>query len=228
MYRGLKFVPKFGGSKHRMSPAPSVENLHHNAPGNLTQIKPVNKQPIKPAPGSKPPTPPTIKPAQLNQSKSKIPTTTSHHQLISNLTEKINNLKLVTSSSTTSLSSMNVVKRPTRLNPPPAIKINVAPKAKPSHKPVIVDHNKTVVKTTAVAHLTLPSAPQFRTEARALKRQQSATNINNTESKPAVVAPATGIKKTRSFLNRADLSSQTSLNASKPAATQKLRNFSFK
>lgn len=226
MYRGLKFVPKFGGSKHRMSPAPSVENLHHNAPGNLTQIKPVNKQPIKPAPGSKPPTPPTIKPAQLNQSKSRIPTTTSHHQLISNLTEKINNLKLVTSSSTTSLSS--AVKRPTRLNPPPAIKINVAPKAKPSHKPVIVDHNKTVVKTTAAATLTLPSAPQFRTEARALKRQQSATNINNNESKPVVAAPATGIKKTRSFLTRADLSSQSSLNATKPAATQKLRNFSFK
>lgn len=91
MYRGLKFVPKFNGStRPRMSPAPSIESLA-SLPQLNTTFAPATKSAAK-----------TTATTTASYKSTNTIAIVNHHQkqhLMNNLTDKINNLKIMVSSS---------------------------------------------------------------------------------------------------------------------------------
>lgn len=230
MYRGLKFVPKFGGSRHRMSPAPSIENLHHQ-----TTTQP--QQPIRsyitkpPAPSSsqiatqpsKPPTPPFPK-QQTNFSRLAASKKTTSDQIGSNLlVHKLDKLKIGTTNPSTAASRRSNFAS-TR-----------TPAVSHQHQPVIVQAaataavNRTVLKPSSSARAPIipSSGPHFHTEARALKRQESVSSLSN---EPVIVSSkkksGSSLVKSSTFSMGARSNSQSSLLGARPtlAALAKIRS----
>lgn len=254
MYRGLKFVPKFG-SRNRISPSPSIENIHHQSSQStrsvfhpsVVAVPPSTNRPMGPGPitsMSKPPTPalpPPSTSANTTRSAAK-PTTTksvikkASSEQVNLLANKMNALKM--DSNTSSLSS-STSRRSNLSSAPRGVLV--------SHQPVIVQsHNRTIIKPANVAAVSATSAsrappviasgPRFHTEARALKRQESASSLSGEQSSSTQRAAGTsmmqkkpsgsGLVKSSTFSMGRRSNSQTSLLGSKTtlAALAKARS----
>lgn len=178
MYRGLKFVPKFG-SRNRMSPAVSTENIYQSTLSSSQHTsRVINTTVATKSAGlggtatSKPPTPPSAVAYSASVKRVVKKTTPSESQQVNNLlAHKVESLKINSSQSSSSKLS--------RSNFSSSSQVNV------NHQPVIVqaNQNRTVLKSNA-SHLpravpVVVGAPVFHTQARALKRQESASSISS-------------------------------------------------
>lgn len=173
MYQGLKFIPKFG-SRHGISSAISSENINHlgNHAANARNTPHANKSdaprlPTTPhlaksntqmTPGgcsyNKPP-PASLSSASSSSSSSSCPTgvtttTTENHIITSQKFEISRTINIKATSSTTTSAVL-----PTRVPTPPS---------------TLVQQKQPICG--------LRGAPLFRTEARALKRQESLSKIS--------------------------------------------------